>query len=252
MTVQRWVIFTFLFLALITSIPARKEEKKIKILKDKPRERGIGRNSDVKKKKGGNLASKGARDKIKGRVKKNNSERRKQDFKKGKTHGSKEGQKRKLGSKTGLRRKPKLPKSQVICQNGKCKKLKKEQKKQIKCDKKNKNCRKLNLNKNKTGRKDPKVRKQERPTRCQDIECLNNLVLVLKIKKDQVKNFLKQRKRMVSRLGIIEKKFEKSNKSLAPLSSLMDALGGSNTVKSNSPICSASYNSSTALKASQS
>merc|ERR1712029_46563 len=58
--------------------------------------------------------------------------------------------------------------------------------------------RKLNLE---SGKENPNKNKQRQSTNnssvgCQDIECLNKLVQVLKMNKDTVKNFIKQKKRM--------------------------------------------------------
>merc|ERR1712025_950339 len=65
--------------------------------------------------------------------------------------------------------------------------------------------RKLNLE---SGRKNPNKNKNRQSTNnssvgCQDIECLNKLVQVLKMNKDTVQNFIKQKKRMLARLSVI-------------------------------------------------
>merc|ERR1711868_356670 len=63
--------------------------------------------------------------------------------------------------------------------------------------------RKLNLE---SGKENPNKNKQRQSTNnssvgCQDIECLNKLVQVLKMNKDTVQNFIKQKKRMLARLS---------------------------------------------------
>merc|ERR1712227_1130538 len=65
--------------------------------------------------------------------------------------------------------------------------------------------RKLNLE---SGKENPNKNKQRQSTNnssvgCQDIECLNKLVQVLKMNKDTVQNFIKQKKRMLARLSVI-------------------------------------------------
>ena len=46
---------------------------------------------------------------------------------------------------------------------------------------------------------------RQSPTPCQDIACLNNLLQVLKLSKDNVVNFIAQEKRLQSRLDIAGK-----------------------------------------------
>merc|ERR1711862_511385 len=65
--------------------------------------------------------------------------------------------------------------------------------------------RKLNLE---SGKENPNKNKKRQSTNnssvgCQDIECLNKLVQVLKMNKDTVQNFIKQKKRMLARLSVI-------------------------------------------------
>ena len=83
---------------------------------------------------------------------------------------------------------------------------------------------------------------------CQDVECLNTLVQVLRMNRDSVTNFLKQRKRLVSRISLLANKASKNNKTNASLDHLADALGGSTTLKSSSPICGGRYNSTSATQ----
>merc|ERR1712227_950436 len=73
--------------------------------------------------------------------------------------------------------------------------------------------RKLNLE---SGKEKPKKNKQRQSTNnstvgCQDIECLNKLVHALKMNKDTVKNFNKQKKRMLARLSVIANKKKKKS-----------------------------------------
>ena len=107
-----------------------------------------------------------------------------------------------------------------------------------------------NREKKRKGKKIKKKRmgKQNSTESCQDVECLNTLVQVLRMNKDAVTNFLKQRKRLVSRLAILASKADKSNKVNASLTHLTDALGGSTALKINSPICGGRYNSSSATE----
>merc|ERR1712227_357607 len=65
--------------------------------------------------------------------------------------------------------------------------------------------RKLNLE---SGKENPNKNKNRQSTNnssvgCQDIECLDKLVQVLKMNKDTVQNFIKQKKRMLARLSVI-------------------------------------------------
>ena len=112
--------------------------------------------------------------------------------------------------------------------------------------------RKLNLE---SGRKNPNKNKNRQSTNnssvgCQDIECLNKLVQVLKMNKDTVQNFIKQKKRMLARLSVIANKKKKKSKTSASMSSLTNALGGSNTLKNKTPICSGKYNSTDGMEVS--
>merc|ERR1712227_564141 len=73
--------------------------------------------------------------------------------------------------------------------------------------------RKLNLE---SGKENPNKNKQRQSTNnssvgCQDIECLNKLVQVLKMNKDTVQNFIKQKKRMLARLSVIANKKKKKS-----------------------------------------
>ena len=60
---------------------------------------------------------------------------------------------------------------------------------------------------------------------CQDIQCLSTLVQVLKMNKDTVQNFIKQKKRMSARLSVIANKKNKSSKTSGSTTSLANSLG---------------------------
>ena len=87
---------------------------------------------------------------------------------------------------------------------------------------------------------------------CQNVTCLNTLLQVLKINKDTVTNFLKQKKRLLTRVRLLENKGKKSNKTSTSATALGESLGGSTSLKSYSPICGGRYNSTTATKVTKS
>ena len=90
---------------------------------------------------------------------------------------------------------------------------------------------------------------------CQDIQCLNNLLKVLKIDKDTVQNFIQQKKRIDSRIRLAgsyiiyelflqsffltfsENKRNKSNTVSSSLELLEDSLGGTKLLNNGTPVC---------------
>ena len=81
---------------------------------------------------------------------------------------------------------------------------------------------------------------------CNNISCLNNLLQVLKIDKDTVANFLKQKKRLESNLNLMSSKSNKSSKVNDSLTHLALALGGELALRNSSPVCGGRYNNSVA------
>ena len=126
-------------------------------------------------------------------------------------------------------------------------KVNKNNKKKMKKNKKNKERKKMRKVKKRRKIKKRK-NKQDSSDECKDVECLNTMVQVLRMNRDAVTNFLKQRKRLVSRISLLSNKASKNNKTNASLSHLEDALGGSTTLKSSSPICGGRYNSTSATQ----
>ena len=135
--------------------------------------------------------------------------------------------------------------------NGKNKKMKHQQKKKKIGKKKD-----MKKRKGRKGRR-RKIRNRQFSSRqddstCKDVVCLNNLLQVLKVNKDTVTNFFKQKNRMDRRMGVITNKLNKSNKTNTSMTSLASSLGGSTAVASRSPICSGTYNSTTGNEVTQS
>lgn len=81
---------------------------------------------------------------------------------------------------------------------------------------------------------------------CNNISCLNNLLQVLKIDKDTVANFLKQKKRLESNLNLMSSKSNKSSKVNDSLTHLALALGGELALRNSSPVCGGRYNNTVA------
>ena len=219
MTVQRWLIITLLLISLIIlSVSAEKEERR-------------GQDSSLEER--GNKNIKKTREN--GGKKSNKNKNKAQQKKKKKAEKNKD-RKKKRKERKQKRRKLKRERKQRKKKRGN----KKDNRKKVEKEKK----RKRKQKRRKGLRKKTKSGKVIR--QCQDVECLNTLLQVTKINRDTVKNFLRQRKRMVARLGVIENKVNKSNKTSTSMSTLANALGGSSAVKSSSPICGGRYNSTTA------
>merc|ERR1712227_21421 len=102
--------------------------------------------------------------------------------------------------------------AQEMQKTKKKKKKKKERGRKVKKTKGRKR-RKLNLESGKENQKKNKNRQltNNSSVGCQDIECLNKLVQVLKMNKDTVQNFIKQKKRMLARLSVIANKKKKKS-----------------------------------------
>ena len=217
MTVQRWLIITLLLISLIIlSVSAEKEERRGQ--DSSLEERG---DKNIKKTRE-NRGKKSNKNKNKAKQKKKEKAEKKKDRKKKRKERKQKGRK--------LKRERKQRKKKRGNKKDNRKKVEKEKKR-----------------KRKQKRRNGLRKKTKSVTRqCQDVECLNTLLQVTKINRDTVKNFLRQRKRMVARLGVIENKVKKSNKTSTSMSTLANALGGSSAVKSSSPICGGRYNSTTA------
>ena len=99
--------------------------------------------------------------------------------------------------------------------------------------------------KSESGNKPRQMRGQLRnstSTTCNTISCLNDLLLVLKINKDTVQNFISQKKRLDARLTLLENKNNKSSKLNSSLEHLATSLGGSTAVRNNQPVCAGQFN----------
>ena len=115
---------------------------------------------------------------------------------------------------------------------------------------------KFSTNRKKGGRKPKKTGNGRRGKRmklrttstCSNISCLNTLVKVLRLSKDNVPNFFAQYNRMNKRLTTLSSKKNKSSNMNASLDHLAVALGGNQSLRNNTPVCKGRYNSSEAEK----
>ena len=99
------------------------------------------------------------------------------------------------------------------------KKRKEKKRKSMRKKMKDKRKRKKNKKQKFNKRKGQKSERQSNTT-CKTVECLTNIVTVLKIQRDQVKNFIKQNTRIGKRLTITLNKVSKSNFSSNAITSL--------------------------------
>ena len=90
--------------------------------------------------------------------------------------------------------------------------------------------------KSKAGRKRGGNTLVRQSSTCSEISCLNNLLQVLKVDKDTVQNFIQQKKRMESKLGLLSNKNNKSSNMNASLEHLAMALGGNQSLRKDSEI----------------
>ena len=81
--------------------------------------------------------------------------------------------------------------------------------------------------------------------------CLNTMLQVLKINKDQVQNFLKQNIRITKKIALAGSKGSKSSNVNSSLSSLMSSLGGESALKNNRAVCHGKYNITDANEANE-
>ena len=93
-----------------------------------------------------------------------------------------------------------------------------------------------------------KKKKLRQSSSCQNISCLNNLLLVLKIDKDTVQNFMQQKKRIDKKLNLSNSKKGKSNVTAQAKASLQNSLGGEKALNNNRPVCHGRYNITDAIQ----
>merc|ERR1711962_456454 len=86
---------------------------------------------------------------------------------------------------------------------------------------------------------------------CQNLTCLNSLVLTLKLEKDTVRNFLAQEKRIKSKMNLMKSKQNKSTKYDQTALELETRLGNTGNHSSLGPLCLGEYNTTTGRKASE-
>ena len=125
--------------------------------------------------------------------------------------------------------------------------------------KKRKDKGKMKKRNGKSKRKSKKRRNQQRETpnnvkqvsSCRNVTCLNTMLQVLKINKDQVQNFLKQNIRITKKIALAGSKGSKSSNVNSSLSSLMSSLGGESALKNNRAVCHGKYNITDANEANE-
>ena len=125
--------------------------------------------------------------------------------------------------------------------------------------KKRKDKGKMKKRNGKSKRKSKKRRNQQRETpnnvkqvsSCRNVTCLNTMLQVLKINKDQVQNFLKQNIRITKKIALAGSKGSKSSNVKSSLSSLMSSLGGESALKNNRAVCHGKYNITDANEANE-
>lgn len=138
-------------------------------------------------------------------------------------------------------------KNKIKGKSGKSKRLKqKSRKTKKKKDMKKSSKKKKNTKTKKRGKKRRKSQKRYPTARqdssCKNVTCLNTMVQVMKIRKDQVKNFLKQNIRITKKLTLAGNKGNKSSNVNTSLSSLQDSLGGETALSKNRAVCHGKYN----------
>ena len=121
-------------------------------------------------------------------------------------------------------------------------KKRKDKKKRTK-KKKGKGSRKRKNTRNEKRRKGQKISPILRQDNsCKNVTCLNTMLQVMKIKKDQVKNFLKQNIRITKKLALAGNKGSKSSNVNSSISSLASSLGGESALSNNRAVCHGKYN----------
>ena len=220
-----------------------RKQKKNKIQKTKKRNKKEKKSKRVKK-----LNKKEKKRKSVKKDGKKEKKKRRKNKSKGKNKGKMSINKKKNKALNKITNNKRMNKKDARNKRKKQKKTKESKKRMNKESKKKKNTKK-NGNKKKKGKASKKRRKGQRKvlmTRkensCQNVTCLNTMVQVMKIKKDQVKNFLKQNIRITKKLALAGNKGSKSSNVNSSLSSLGSSLGGESALSNKRAVCHGKYN----------
>merc|ERR1719317_1892706 len=180
---------------------------------------------------------------------------KKRQSRKGKGNKSQKGKrakKRKSGKKKSKRKQGKRKSKTRKANKLKIQNRKKKQNSKRKNNAKRKSKRKqlkllkrLNkMKKNKKSKKQGRKQKQSNDS-CQSLDCLNNLVLSLKLEKDTVRNFLAQEKRVKAKINLLKSKQDKKGERWDTAMYLEKRLGETkdHTFLGDGPLCKGVYNS---------
>ena len=166
----------------------------------------------------------------------------------GKPKNEKKARKKNIRKKKNEKRKKKKSRQQMKIKKKERKRRKKEKKRKntksrSKKKKKSKSSKNTQNSKNKKRRRGHKKRPIPRQdSSCKNVTCLNTMLQVMKIKKDQVKNFLKQNIRITKKLALAGNKGSKSSNVNSSISSLASSLGGESALSNKRAVCHGKYN----------